>query len=432
MTNQKDRVAELEELMFSLPLQISGVLLRALHVDEKDMKGVHRYTYENVKACYIFSVVSEVIAVWTSCIKAKDFIELSEKDIAEGKTKLISGDGTISTEWMSHIFHKSFKGEFDIHYRKMQEFLCDLILFSRTSDDSYFKLFFAVDELTDILFANLDIEEFFGKTIDNFQYQADKLFVVCDKLMQDVDSSKCWFLRNRDSIDFSKISHPSRIKSSYRDKFREALMISSASERIVLGPTYKVGYSGPSQAAHGIVSEYIDDYTVDSVKGSIQRLNLIFINILDRAFEIMQIDYPEDLKPLVEQALDNQKSEEMLHPIVKKDLNIGDIVVMGEKSIGEILDSELSKYDYISYHIKYLINPLTPESLDDWFPPKYIGRRLLDKRNLGKFFIDNPEILIVDKSLGGAITNQDDKFLYESAKKYILYMCERGRVNKIK
>ncbi len=95
--------------------------------------------------------------------------------------------------------------------------------------------------MSDIKYANQDIAEFFGNPIENFNHQFKELLTRCKKLINDLDKGKCWFLNPK--VNFNSKAQQS-VMSSYRQRYMKAVQITSNGEKVVLGPTYKVGYGG--------------------------------------------------------------------------------------------------------------------------------------------------------------------------------------------
>jgi len=418
---------EEKNLPFTIPLQISGHLLRNIPIKEDSFRLIASYSHVDARSYYFYVAISEVLSSCMSCMRVASWIEDSEEEIMFGYPKMNTGNETISGRRISHLLHDSIIDEFEVRFRKLQEYLCNLICFSETKDQKYFQLFLAAEALVDIKYANQDIAEFFGNPIENFNFQFKELLGRCKALIKDLDRSKCWFLNP--SIDFG--SEPKQnIMSSFRQRYKKAILIATSGEKVVLGPTYKVGYGGSSKSAHALVEEHFKDYTFDDVKHAINKVPVICLNILSRASEIANIDYPQNFKEILECARSGEGATKGIESVTQRNLDIGDLVTTDGSDVAEILRAHMSSYGYKSYHVRYLINPKIKEIAEEWLPPRYIGPCLLKKQKVRDLFTQKVAPLLGDKSVDW-ISEQTDEILYGHAKTSILSMARDGHLKML-
>ncbi len=225
---RKPQTDEEKNLPFSIPLQISGHLLRNLPIKEESFRFIAGYSHADARSYYLYAVVSEVLSSCMSCMRVAGWIEDSEEETMFGYPKMNAGNETISGSRVSHLLHESVIDEFEVRFRKLQEYLCNLICFSEANDQKYFQLFFAAEALSDVKYANQDISEFFGSPVENFKFQFTELLDRCKALVKDLDRNKCWFLNP--SIDFdSKLEQ--NIMSSFRQRYKKAISIATDGEK---------------------------------------------------------------------------------------------------------------------------------------------------------------------------------------------------------
>jgi hypothetical protein len=409
---------------FCIPLQISGHLLRNLPIKEESFRLISSFSHKDARSYYLYAVVSEVLSSCMSCIRVAGWLEESEEEILFGYPKMNVGNETISGGRVRHLFDRSIVDEFEVRFRKLQEYLCNLICFSETNDQKYFKLFLTAEAFADINYANQDIFEFFGNPIENFNFQSNELLAQCKILINDLDRDKCWFLRTGANFD-SNLNLS--IMSSFRQRYKKAISIASSGEKVVLGPTYKVGYGGSSKSAHALIEEYCRDFTLDDVKHSINKIPVICLNILLRAFEIVNIDYPKNFKKLLEDARSGEVATRGIENVTQGNLNVGDLVTTDLTDVAEIIKVNTSSYGYKSYYVRYLINPKIKEISEEWLPPRYIGPCLIKKQDARKIFTQNVVPLLKEKSVDW-IDKKTDLELYNYAKTSILQMAREGNL----
>jgi len=423
-TQKKSQSDEEKNIPFSIPLQISGHLLRNLPIKEESLRFIASYSHADAKSYYLYAVVSEVLSSCMSCMRVAGWVEGSEEEIVFGYPKMHGGNEAISGNRVSNLLHESVIDEFEVRFRKLQEFLCNLICFSDTNDQGYYQLFFATEALSDIKYANQDIAEFFGNPIENFNSQSSDLLDRCKGLVKRLNKDKCWFLKQGINFD-SKLDL--NTMSSYRQRYKKALSIATDGEKIVLGPTYKVGYGGSSKSAHALVEEHFKDYSFDDVKHAINKVPVICLNILSRVFQLADIECPKNFKEILECASSGEGATEGIKNVTRRNLDVGDLVTTDLSDVAEILKIHASSYGYKSYYVRYLINPKIKEISEEWLPPRYIGPCLLKKKNVRELFIQKVAPLIGDKSIE-LVSTQSDEVLYGHAKTTILNMARDGHL----
>jgi len=188
-THRKAQSDEEKSLPFSAPLKISGHLLRNLPIKEESFRFIASFAHSDARSFYLYAVVSEVLSSCMSCMRVTSWIEDAEDEVLFGYPKMNDGNETISGKRINYLINESIIEEFEVRYRKLQEYLCNLICFSDTNQQEYFQLFFAAEALSDIRYANQDISEFFGNPIENFNNQTSDLRGRCKLLVEKLDVS---------------------------------------------------------------------------------------------------------------------------------------------------------------------------------------------------------------------------------------------------
>jgi len=422
-TRPKEQSEEEKNAPFSMILQISGHLLRNLPIKDDSVRFIASYAYKDAKSYYLYAVVSEVLSSCMSCMRVAGWVEDSEEEMLFGYPKMNPGNETISGSRISHLLHESVIDEFEVRFRKLQEFLCNLVCFSETNEQEYYQLFFAAEGLSDIKYANQDIAEFFGNPIENFTSQSKDLLNRCNALSKKLEKNRCWFLKSGATFDLK--GQP--IMSSYRERYKKALSIATDGEKIVLGPTYKVGYGGASKFAHALIDEHFRDYSFEDVKHAIHKIPVICLNILQRAFQLANIECPKNFKGILECAASGEGATIGIENVTRRKLDVGDLVTTDLSDVAEVLKAHVSPYGYKSYYVRYLINPKIKEISEEWLPPRYIGPCLLKKNDIRTLFVQKVSPIIGDKSIDW-IQKQSDDTLYAHAKTVVINMAKEGHL----
>lgn len=419
------KINEDRKAFTGMVLEICGHLIRGLPIKENSLGGIVGYSRSDPKAYYLYMVISEVLSSSLSYMRAESDIKESEDELKFGYPKVGPGNETISSKRIFHLMHDSIMDDFEVKFRKLQEHLCNLISFSETKDQKYFRLFLASHALADIKFANQDIKEFFGKPLENFNFQSADLLNLCETLFNDVDDNKCWFLK--DNIKFNVALKPNQILSSFRQRYKKGIKIAHDGEKVVLGPTYKVGYGGSSKSAHGLIKDHYKDHTLEDIKHKIIKIPLICMNILCRVSEIAEIECSEKHKIILDGSKSGEGLKESIFSLTKGNYDVGDLVTTDGSDVAEILTIHESSYSYKCYLVRYLINPKLKEITEEWLPPKYIGPILLKKESIREFCLQNVLPLLGEEGLS-SIESKNDAELYDYAKEALLHMAKEGHL----
>ncbi len=153
---------EQNEYFSNTNLEVSGHLFRQIPMDEKTFRYIESFAQSDAKAYFLYAVLSEVVSSCLACMRIASQFEEDEDADFFGYPKRSPGNETMSADRMHHLFKDSIISEFEVRFRKLQEYLCYLICFSKTNEEKYFQLFLASRALEDIKFANDDIKEFLG------------------------------------------------------------------------------------------------------------------------------------------------------------------------------------------------------------------------------------------------------------------------------
>lgn len=140
--------------------------------------------------------------------------------------------------------------------RRLTEILLNLVLFSTTNEQVYYHHFLLLEELQDMLYSNIDSEEFFGARSINLDASIKRTMSQLVQEQAGIDFSKTWYL------DKSAIQIPSNLTdltkllknhvrlSNIRFRVKCALPLMTPSEKICFGVTYGEAYGRPSEAVH--------------------------------------------------------------------------------------------------------------------------------------------------------------------------------------
>ncbi|MDP1852909.1 MAG: hypothetical protein Q8L26_01690 [Candidatus Omnitrophota bacterium] len=430
LTLQQEGYKELDEVGVTQLLKLANNLKASVAIDESSFKFVANVGHRDARSFYIYSVISEVAKVAIVNMRMLEFLRDSEEEerFKLTKIKLVGNTSKEDADLFMRVILEGLVDEQNFWERKLTECLCDLISFSKYNEEQCFKLFIAANELSDALYANSDFLEFFNCCPENFERTALDLLKITNEAFKKTDKDKRWFLN--DNVLFDKLpKHPSFIRS-YRDRFKEAILLANNGEKVVLGFTYQVGYGGRSESMHfGIKGPSYWNLNFEYLKDGIFIISMLGLHILNRAYSIIGVKPTKAGEGIFDTIVNGSGASQALFMSVIKDHDIGDLVSIGGEDLSEILDIKTSKYGYKAYRVKYLVNPLLPTVLEEWWPARYIQKRIIKKNKARQYF---EEMLKRDSSKKEikVILEMPDELIFNSMKKVFIDLARRGILQK--
>ena len=149
-TNQKsDDYEKFVEFLLTAALKASNDLRQNLQIDELNFRFAAPFSQKKSKDVYIYRVLDEIQ-------KAGISIQLWREFLSDTKTENKIGEQLERVAYESVIDDQSFRT------RKLAEVLVDLICFSQTNDEVFYRDYFLLKDLDESVRAQKDREEFFA------------------------------------------------------------------------------------------------------------------------------------------------------------------------------------------------------------------------------------------------------------------------------
>lgn len=148
-----------------------------------------------------------------------DFLRDSEEEERFKITKIkhIGNTTKDDEELINRTILEGFINEQNLWRRRLSECLVDLICFTESNEQPYFKLFISANELSDVLYTNKDFFEFFECKTSNFEKSALDVLKIMNEVIEKTDKSKRWFLKK--SASFDKLPENPDILENHRERF---------------------------------------------------------------------------------------------------------------------------------------------------------------------------------------------------------------------
>ncbi len=400
------------EYFIAGPLRSANRLMKQLYSDDQFYEtATHAWVGpEDAKKFFLYGVCKEVLKTCVGLMNDRGFLEeVPEEKESGAMVKIISGSITDTQTY---------------RIRKMIELLSLLILFDRnTKKDEEYRIYLSAENMDLALARQEDFRELYDKRIiSNTQHSIDDFAGRIQGDMKGLGITELWFLDNN-QLKKQKPSVFKRKKSLYL----AALLVANADERLALGISYGRGYSRTSQSVHPLLGSHDygkEDNNTQRIITNFTYLSIISMHIMHLAYKIAGIDDPEGLAKMMGE---NFEKSEAAHAIsgLKKELEVGDLVLTAWSDLAEVIDAHTSRYGYKAYKIKYLSRPPLPEFPEDWIEAQSIMARLMTKGWVRSFFEKNTSLDKMPKEVAEIwpeVMKQPDEELMKAAVSFFVGM----------
>ena len=337
------------------PIPIAGSLFKQLPIDDNDFSGVAAIAWEDGRTYYLYGAADEVAKVGIAMIRwSKLLVGPDEPPIDDPQER--------------HIYRIPLEGILDeqlMWRRKLIEWLTNLVCFSATNSQEYYRLFLAAEAYDHEIGDLCDLRKYYNCDSYNAQVGLGLIRDRLDKGMAVVDADKCWFLRPQ---VFRKLpERPGSTLASTSQRISAAMKIATAGERLSLGTSYGGGYGDASKGVHaGIVGPHLPS-TVRLMEHNLITVWLLCVHIVHRAHELA------GLKPigLAQEVFERLGKSDFADSILREkhmpNYEPGDLVIaMGH--LAEIIEKRESEYGLQSYRIRFLVKGPLAETPEDCVP----------------------------------------------------------------
>ena len=340
------------------PIRIAGSLFKQLPIDEDGFSRVAAIAWEDGRTYYLYGAAVEVAKVgiavlrWSKLLVGPD--ESPADDPQERQIYRISLESILDEQLMWR--------------RKLTEWLTNLVCFSATNSQEYYRLFLAAEAYDREIGDLCDLRKYYNCDSYNGRVGLGWIRQKLDKDMPAVDVSKCWFLRPK---VFEKLpDRPGSMFTSTSARFSVAMKTASAGERLCLGVSYADGYGTASRSVHAtIVSPHLP-VTARDLEHNLTIVSLLCIHAIHRAHELAGLEPIGLAQGVSEHFGRSDYADSILRGKHMPNYEPGDLVLaMGH--LAEILERHDSEYGLQSYRIRFLVKGPLADTPEDCVPAKW-------------------------------------------------------------
>jgi hypothetical protein len=355
------------EIFIDWALRGSEALREHVPVNEEMFVRTHGQGVADARGYFIYAALDE-------CQKAGiQLMRLQE---------LLSGDEISPlADRHSRLVVESIIEEERARERRLVELLVNLIMFSHTNEHEYYRHFFLLAELEDLLWANEDMAEFHGARSLNIDASIQRQVGWIVNHQKYVDRRRAWYLDKNATLiapgqtDRKRLLRDHVRFSSMRNRIKAAMPLMTPSEKLCTGVSYADAYSASSAAVHYGANPKPYRLQAGQDRAAGTKLGLLAAAILSRAHQILgrpTIPMLDQLARVLDRS-DLENGKTLIEQLTNRGLEVGDFV-LANGDLAEVLEVRSSKYGNRSYRVLYLAERPLPDVPEDWFPARAVAR----------------------------------------------------------
>jgi hypothetical protein len=351
--------------------QIIGLLIQGareirerLKLDEEYYVSVSPTASPYGRAYYLYGVLDQIER---ACFAHSRMDETAEKGL------LSAPDSDIGRRLRRNLLH-TVHAEGALWVRKLTEVLIELVHFTRTNEDPYYRHYLLKQVIEDYERANTDYGRYFSEASGNIAYMLDMFRTTATKVESQLDVARCWYLQATKRGRGPKLAN-------FRELLDSALPDATKPEKLALGLSYQSAYSRPSKSIHwsiGPVEPRVDESSIATLQTQVL---ILAIHVVLRCRKLTGLRTRQGPTAQLAAAFRrNRLPAELYDRATARRVSKGDFVVV-QDTLAEVVGVRRSPFGYKSYRVRFLERPPLPSITEDWYPAAQI-RVLLRSQDL--------------------------------------------------
>ena len=377
MNSNNDRAVAKERWNFfaGTPMRLAEALRSALPMTEDHYTHTVGYTQRDPRAFFLYGCMDEVYKSSTASLQWAEFLNAPEGELRAYDEEAAKD---IRVRHMRRVVTDRVLDEQDMWSRKLTEILTDLILFDSTNEQDYYRIYLGCRWLNAYLGLQSDFKEFYGCRNLNADFSIKEALRDIEAAQERVDTAKLWFLNA--PISSKKIPRPGTMFRSARERYKQAVLVATADQKLTLGVSYEMGHSVPSRAIHPSVGAPTRDVDRTTVDVNIGKISLLATHTVFAAFKVSVVEPTGEARRMMDTFAESD-AEKAFQEVHQSDVQIGDLVAAYGDNVCEVIEKTQSEYGYMSYKVRFLLRPMLEEIPVDWYPANYV-HLLMPRRRL--------------------------------------------------
>jgi hypothetical protein len=358
-----DRSARLDFFVLT-PLRLASRIQARLGVDELNYLHVAGQAHHDARAYFLYGALDEVIKAAIAAMRWREFLKDSptEKD-----PKFSEGDRAR----MARQVLASTASDQALWFRKLIELLVDLVLFSSTNEQDYYRCYLTGKSVSAAEDQKRDVTEFFACQIENAAYGLRLDLDALRDVGARIDVARAWFLQGPGGLDGTQVGN--RRFSSFRSRFIKAHDVAAPETRLILGASYAPAYSRPSGRMHWTIGEMSQAEDVSDVERVLVHIGLLGLCICHLAEDLVG-DRQASTAMGTRQAIEDSDVSRLYAIRFQRQFDVGDIVLVDGEHVCQVTETARSRYGNTSFRCRFLGRPPIRSIPSDWCPSPGVQR----------------------------------------------------------
>jgi len=338
-----------------VPFKMAASLHNQLPLGEHAFSGASATAFDDGRSYYLYGAADEVCKAGIAVMRWAEFLSGPDAPTPE----------TAKDRHLERLCVESVVDEQGMWQRKLTEWLANLVCFSTTNEQEYYRLFLAAETYSWQLGVLKDLCEYYdcdsGNARIGLEWARDRMVTE----LAAVDQARCWFLEPR---VFTKLpQRPGGIFRRLARRLSMAFTHGTPDERLSLGITYGGGFGQASRSVHPAIGDVHPPVTVDDVRRNLRRVSLLCINVMNRSHLLAGVE-PRGLARRVAAVFcESGSADTQLRRVHMPGYDTGDVVLaMGH--LAEVLERRVSRYGLECYRVRFLVRGPLKETPQDWVP----------------------------------------------------------------
>ena len=231
----------------------------------------------NVRGYFFYRVLDEAQKAAISLMHWKEFMTDSGAKLKEAP----------DCEQIFRIVLEEASDAQNLRCRKLVETLVELVMFSFTDAEPYYRDYFLIRDLIDYADYQMDRHDFFGFTNRNTASSIGDFLAQIRRNEPDIDVAQRWYLKAPKPTEDSWAATPPRL-SSFRTKYKSALGLFRDTEFVAAGKSYTHAY-GFSRSVHFSPQETSSSFSKAELIADGNRCAILALAIISRSAQMLQL-----------------------------------------------------------------------------------------------------------------------------------------------
>jgi len=372
-----------------------------LKLDDTSYLRIFFRAHQDARRYYIYGVLDELEKAGVALLGYNEVLQDTSGDTHD----------RISRNVVSSIVDQEM-----VWVRKLTEIMTNLLLFTKSNTQEYYKHLLLVSHLDDLKKVLADTREYFSAENLNHNYQKDEAIKDIEQLETTMHLDDCWYLAPKKGG--GRHSGTKGILASFKVKLQDAYLIATPDQKLTLGTTYGNTYGRSSQSLHPNILKADPDIGFRDIELGISHIGILSAHILILCRKLLGDRRRKGMVAQLARVFANNKyPDELFKSRVNPSIKNGDFVI-AYGDIAEVIKIYKSKYGYRSFKVRYLGTPPLPNIPVDTFPAMFV-RKFYDRKSISdevkaKIKETTPEHKIGNKavadSLRKTMTDMWEKF----------------------